>query len=80
MFDLQVMDIATCQRLPYYGPERDQQPRELRRPQGPVHLPRRQRRPAHADERTPKLVGIISWGKARCNGDGQSRRVYERVA
>ncbi len=68
--DLQVMDTATCKSKPGFGPERisDQVICAARKGQstcrgdsgGPLTL-----------TNEGQLVGIISWGKSRCNGDGQ---------
>ena len=76
--DLQLMDTGTCQNQPNYGPERisDKVLCAARKGQstcrgdsgGPLTL-----------TNEGQLVGIISWGKARCNGDGQPG-VYTRVA
>lgn len=68
--DLQVMDTATCRNKPGFGPQRisDQVICAARKGQstcrgdsgGPLTL-----------TNEGQLVGIISWGKSRCNGDGQ---------
>jgi hypothetical protein len=75
--DLQLMDTDTCQKQQNYGPERisDKVLCAARKGQstcrgdsgGPLTL-----------TNDGQLVGIISWGKARCNGDGQPG-VYTRV-
>lgn len=77
--DLQVMDTKRCAQLPGYGPQKVH---------GEVICA------AHAGRSTcagdsggaitptngaPTVVGIVSWGKGRCNGDGQPG-VYTRVA
>ena len=77
--DLQVMDTKRCAQLPGYGPGKIH---------GEVICA------AHAGRSTcagdsggaitptngaPSVVGIVSWGKGRCNGDGQPG-VYTRVA
>lgn len=68
--DMQVMDVDTCKRQQNYGPERisDKVVCAARRGQstcrgdsgGPLTL---------TNER--RLIGVISWGKKDCNGDGQ---------
>ena len=50
----------------------------MREPPAALDLPGRQRRRAHFTNGAPKVVGIVSWGKKRCSGDGQPG-VYTRV-
>ena len=69
--DLQVMDVATCQRLPGYGPERISNSVICAARKGQSTCRGDSGGPLTLTNGTPKLVGIISWGKARCNGDGQ---------
>jgi hypothetical protein len=69
--DLQVMDIATCQRLPNYGPERISNRVICAARKGQSTCRGDSGGPLTLTNGTPKLVGIISWGKERCNGDGQ---------
>lgn len=69
--DLQVMDVATCQRLPSYGPERISDRVICAARKGQSTCRGDSGGPLTLTNGTPKLVGIISWGKARCNGDGQ---------
>lgn len=68
--DLQVMDTETCKNKPAFGRERIS---------GMVICAARKgQSTCRGDSGGPltltnegQLVGIISWGKARCNGDGQ---------
>jgi len=68
--DLQVMDTETCKNKPDFGPARIS---------GMVICAARKgQSTCRGDSGGPltltnegQLVGIISWGKARCNGDGQ---------
>lgn len=69
--DLQVMDFATCQRLPNYGPERISDKVICAARKGQSTCRGDSGGPLTLTNGKPKLVGIISWGKARCNGDGQ---------
>lgn len=77
--DLKVMDQAQCTNLPGYGPAKIQ---------GKVFCAANPQRstcqgdsggPIIFTNGAPTLVGIISWGKKRCTGDGQPG-VYTRVA
>jgi hypothetical protein len=76
--DLRVMDTKRCAELPDYGPQKIH-PKVFcaAAPQrstcqgdsgGPVILAKG----------APQVVGVISWGKSRCSGDGQPG-VYTRV-
>jgi hypothetical protein len=76
--DLRVMDTKRCAELPDYGPQKIH-PKVFcaAAPQrstcqgdsgGPVIL----------TKGAPTVVGVISWGKSRCSGDGQPG-VYTRV-
>jgi hypothetical protein len=76
--DLKLMDQAQCTNLPGYGPEKIQ---------GKVFCAANPQRstcqgdsggPIILTNGAPTLVGIISWGKKRCTGDGQPG-VYTRV-
>jgi hypothetical protein len=76
--DLKLMDQAQCTNLPGYGPEKIQ---------GKVFCAANPQRstcqgdsggPIIFTNGAPTLVGIISWGKKRCTGDGQPG-VYTRV-
>ena len=69
--DLQVMDVATCQRLPNYGPERISNKVICAARKGQSTCRGDSGGPLTLTNGAPKLVGVISWGKARCNGDGQ---------
>lgn len=69
--DLQVMDVGICQRLPSYGPERISDKVICAARKGQSTCRGDSGGPLTLTNGTPKLVGIISWGKARCNGDGQ---------
>jgi hypothetical protein len=76
--DLRTMDNATCRNRPSYGPERI----------GPAVIcaSHPQRSTCQGDSGgaltftngAPKVVGVVSWGKKRCTGDGQPG-VYTRV-
>lgn len=77
--NLKVMDQTHCTSLPGYGPEKIQ---------GKVFCAANPQRstcqgdsggPIILTNGAPTLVGIISWGKKRCTGDGQPG-VYTRVA
>lgn len=76
--DLKLMDQAQCTNLPGYGAEKIQ---------GKVFCAANPQRstcqgdsggPIILTNGAPVLVGIISWGKKRCTGDGQPG-VYTRV-
>lgn len=76
--DLRAMDTETCKMRPGYGPERIQ---------GKVICATNPHRSTCQGDSggaltftngAPKVVGIISWGKKRCSGDGQPG-VYTRV-
>lgn len=76
--DLRAMDTARCSQLPGYGPQKiggnvicaANPGRSTCRGDsgGPIIL----------TNGTPTVVGIVSWGKKRCSGDGQPG-VYTRV-
>jgi Trypsin len=77
--DLRVMETARCQQLPGYGPQK-------------IHVnvicaAHPQRSTCQGDSGgaiiltngAPTIVGVVSWGKKRCSGDGQPG-AYTRVA
>jgi hypothetical protein len=77
--DLQVMDTRRCAQLPGYGPQKIH---------GDVICAANPGRSTCAGDSggaitptngAPAVVGIVSWGKGRCTGDGQPG-VYTRVA
>jgi hypothetical protein len=77
--DLQVVNLESCKNLPGYGPTKIH---------GNVICAANPQRstcqgdsggPLILTNGSPSLIGIISWGKKRCNGDGQPG-VYTRVA
>ncbi len=76
--DLQVMDVQTCQRLPNYGPERVDNTVICAARKGQSTCRGDSGGPLTLTNGAPRLVGIISWGKSRCNGDGQPS-VYTSV-
>lgn len=68
--DLQVMDTETCKNKPDFGPQRISDK--------VICAARQGQSTCRGDSGGPltltnegQLVGIISWGKARCTGDGQ---------
>ncbi len=68
--DLQVMDTPTCSSKPGFGPERISEQ--------VICAARKGQSTCRGDSGGPltltnegELIGVISWGKARCNGDGQ---------
>jgi len=76
--DLRVMDLQRCQQLPGYGPQK-------------IHgqvicAAHPQRSTCQGDSGgaiiltngAPTVVGVVSWGKKRCSGDGQPG-AYTRV-
>jgi len=77
--DLRVMDTATCQARPGYGPERvnalvicaakEGQKTCRGDSGGPVIL---------TNGITANLVGLVSWGKSECSGDGKPS-IFTRV-
>jgi serine protease 12 (motopsin) len=76
--DLRAMDNAVCRNRPAYGPERVGS--------SVVCASHPQRSTCQGDSGgaltftngAPKVVGVVSWGKKRCSGDGQPG-VYTRV-
>lgn len=77
--DLQVMEVETCKKLPNYGPERISDKVICAARKGQSTCRGDSGGPLTLTNQTAKLVGVISWGKARCNGDGQPG-VYTSVA
>ena len=69
--DLQVMGVETCRKLPNYGPQRISDKVICAARKGQSTCRGDSGGPLTLTNRNPKLVGVISWGKARCNGDGQ---------
>jgi hypothetical protein len=77
--DLQVMDTKRCAVLPHYGPQKIHG--------GVICAANKGRSTCAGDSGgaitptngAPAIVGIVSWGKGRCTGDGQPG-VYTRVA
>ena len=68
--DLQLMDVETCQRQRNYGPERISDKVICAAFKG--------RSTCRGDSGGPltltnesRLIGVVSWGKKECNGDGQ---------
>jgi hypothetical protein len=68
--DLQLMDVGTCQRQKNYGPERISDKVICAAFKG--------RSTCRGDSGGPltltnesRLIGVVSWGKKECNGDGQ---------
>jgi hypothetical protein len=76
--DLRAMDNATCRSRPAYGPDR------IGSKVICASHPRRSTCQGDSGgaltftNGAPKVVGIVSWGKKRCTGDGQPG-VYTRV-
>jgi hypothetical protein len=76
--DLRAMDNTVCRNRPSYGPERVGE--------SVICASHPQRSTCQGDSGgaltltigAPKVVGIVSWGKKRCTGDGQPG-VYTRV-
>jgi hypothetical protein len=76
--DLRAMDNDTCRKRPAYGPERIGG--------AVVCASHPQRSTCQGDSGgaltftngAPKVVGVVSWGKKRCTGDGQPG-VYTRI-
>jgi hypothetical protein len=76
--DLRVMDVARCQQLPGYGPQKIHQK--------VICAAHPQRSTCQGDSGgaiilttgAPTVVGVVSWGKKRCSGDGQPG-AYTRV-
>ncbi len=77
--DLRVMEIGRCQQLPGYGPQK-------------IHADvicaaHPERSTCQGDSGgaitltngAPTVVGVVSWGKKRCSGDGQPG-AYTRIA
>jgi hypothetical protein len=77
--DLQVMDTKRCALLPEYGPQKIHG--------GVICAANKGRSTCAGDSGgaitptngAPAIVGIVSWGKGRCTGDGQPG-VFTRVA
>jgi hypothetical protein len=69
--DLQVMDIPTCMKLPNYGPERIGREVICAALKGQSTCRGDSGGPLTLTNKDPVLVGVISWGKKRCSGDGQ---------
>ena len=76
--DLRAMDNVVCSKRPAYGPERIGS--------AVVCASHPQRSTCQGDSGgaltftngAPKVVGVVSWGKKRCTGDGQPG-VYTRI-
>jgi len=76
--DLRVMDTGRCQQLPGYGPQKIHQ--------NVICAAHPQRSTCQGDSGgaiiltngAPTVVGVVSWGKKRCSGDGQPG-AYTRV-
>ena len=76
--DLRAMDIETCKSRPTFGPERISAK--------VICASNPHRSTCQGDSGgaltftngAPKVVGIVSWGKKRCSGDGQPG-VYTRI-
>ncbi len=77
--DLRVMETARCQQLPGYGPQKIHA--------NVICAAHPQRSTCQGDSGgaitltngAPTVVGVVSWGKKRCSGDGQPG-AYTRVA
>jgi hypothetical protein len=76
--DLRVMDSARCQQLPGYGPQKIHA--------GVICAAHPERSTCQGDSGgaiiltngAPTVVGVVSWGKKRCSGDGQPG-AYTRI-
>ena len=76
--DLRAMDNAVCRKRPAYGPERVGE--------SVICASHEKRSTCRGDSGgaltftngAPKVVGIVSWGKKRCTGDGKPG-VYTRI-
>ncbi len=77
--DLRVMDTGRCQQLPGYGPQKIHA--------SVICAAHPERSTCQGDSGgaiiltngAPTVVGVVSWGKKRCSGDGQPG-AYTRVA
>jgi secreted trypsin-like serine protease len=77
--DLRVMETPRCQKLPGYGPQKIHA--------NVICAAHPQRSTCQGDSGgaitltngAPTVVGVVSWGKKRCSGDGQPG-AYTRVA
>jgi hypothetical protein len=77
--DLRVMETARCQQLPGYGPQKIHA--------NVICAAHPERSTCQGDSGgaitltngAPTVVGVVSWGKKRCSGDGQPG-AYTRVA
>jgi Trypsin len=77
--DLRVMDTGRCQQLPGYGPQKIHS--------NVICAAHPERSTCQGDSGgaitmtngAPTVVGVVSWGKKRCSGDGQPG-AYTRVA
>jgi hypothetical protein len=76
--DLQVMDTNTCKALPDYGPQRIHNRVICAAHDGRSTCRGDSGGPLILTNGAPTVVGVISWGKKRCSGDGQPG-VYTRV-
>jgi secreted trypsin-like serine protease len=77
--DLRVMETERCQQLPGYGPQKIHA--------NVICAAHPERSTCQGDSGgaitltngAPTVVGVVSWGKKRCSGDGQPG-AYTRVA
>ncbi|MGH8262198.1 MAG: S1 family serine peptidase, partial [Steroidobacteraceae bacterium] len=77
--DLKVMGLDKCRNLPDYGPQKIHDKIFCAATPGRSTCQGDSGGPIIFTNGVPTLVGIISWGKKRCTGDGQPG-VYTRVA
>jgi hypothetical protein len=75
---LEVMDLGKCQKLPGYGPQKIHDRVTCATNPGRNTCKGDSGGPIILKHGTPTLVGIISWGKSRCSGDGKPA-IYTRV-
>jgi hypothetical protein len=75
---LETMELGKCQNLPGYGPQKVHDRVTCATNPGRNTCKGDSGGPIILKRGTPTLIGVISWGKGRCSGDGKPA-IYTRV-